>query len=96
MSHKYFFKVTSAFTVPDPSPLLFIYETENDDENGKYTLFCSDPTSKKYWDEWLERRYFEPARFAGRFGYRGVAAGKIQDDAHLQRLLAEVGVTDTP
>ena len=98
MSHKYFFIVTpftdeagfrAAF--PDeeyrkPPRTLFIYETENNNDVGKYTAYSSDKSIHAYWNDWLARRYYEPSRFVNRFGYSGVKAGKIRDATHLREL----------
>lgn len=69
--------------------MLFIYETENNDTNGEYTVYHRDPDRKKYWEQWLKDKYFPPSKFVTRFGYSAVEAGKIRDEAHLRELFEE-------
>jgi hypothetical protein len=41
----------------DGKPALFIYETENNDEDGKYTAYHRDRDRQDYWNNWLDNRY---------------------------------------
>jgi hypothetical protein len=95
MSHKYFFLVgpnsTTDFEAP---PTLFIYETENNDTEGKYTAYSGDETNQEYWNRWLERQYFRPHAFANRFGYSAVEAGPLKGEEHFQELLREAGIVN--
>lgn len=95
MSHKYFFLVgpNSTSNVNAPSTL-FIYETENNDEEGKYTAYHRDSEKEDYWNGWLANLYFVPAVFVNRFGYSAVDAGPLRDEGHFQELLREAGIVN--
>lgn len=86
--HRYFFLITPYTPTEDAIPFLFIFETENNDTNGTYTVFHHEPALQAYWSDWLSRKYFVPEKFVTRFGYGGVHAGKLRDDDHFRELLA--------
>jgi hypothetical protein len=93
MSHKYFFLVGPNSTTNLEAPsTLFIYETENNDEEGKYTAYHRDKDRQDYWNKWLDNRYFVPFVFANRFGYSAVEAGPLKGEEHFQELLKEAGI----
>lgn len=93
MSHKYYFLVgPNSVTNVDAPSTLFIYETENNDEEGTYTAYHRDKKRQDYWREWLVRNYFVPATFVNRFGYSAVDAGPLKDEDHFQELLREAGI----
>ena len=95
MSHKYYFLIgQNVFTDVERPTTLFIYETENDDEVGKYTAYHRDSERQDYWNGWLERTYFVPAVFVNRFGYSAVDAGPLRDEGHFQELLIEAGIVN--
>ena len=93
MSHKYYSLVgpNSTSNVNAPSTL-FIYETENNDEEGKYTVYHRDEKRQNYWEKWLEQDYFTPSQFVNRFGYSAVDAGPLKNEDHFQELLREAGI----
>lgn len=93
MSHKYYFLVgpNSTSNVNAPSTL-FIYETENNDEEGKYTAYHVNSERQDYWKKWLEQDYFTPSQFVNRFGYSAVDAGPLKNEGHFQELLREAGI----
>jgi len=95
MSHKYYFLVGPNSTTNLEAPsTLFIYETENNDTEGKYTAYSGDKENEEYWNRWLERQYFRPHAFANRFGYSAVEAGPLKGEDHFQELLREVGIVN--
>lgn len=91
--HRYFFLITPFSPTEDAVPYLFVYETENNDTVGRYTVYHHHPESQKYWEGWLNEKYFVPERFVTRFGYSGVRAGKLRDDDHFRELLGTVRVS---
>jgi hypothetical protein len=95
MSHKYYFLIgQNVFTGIERPTTLFIYETENDDEVGKYTAYHRDSERQDYWNGWLERTYFVPAVFVNRFGYCSVWPGRLRDEDHFQELLTKIGIVN--
>lgn len=90
---RYYFLVTTEDPLPESDPVLFVYTTENNDENGSYVAHCADSDTEDYWNDWLDSQYYEPARFVNRFGYRDVDAGKIRDDQHLNDIMEDIGIT---
>ena len=93
MSHKYYFLVgPNSITDFEAPSTLFIYETENNDTEGKYTAYSGDKENEEYWNRWLERQYFRPHVFANRFGYSAVEAGPLKGEEHFQELLREAGI----
>jgi hypothetical protein len=93
MSHKYFFMVYPFSTGnSDDLPTLFIYETENNDDKGKYNAYSGDEANQDSWNGWLRRRYYTPIEFASRFGYSTVQAGPLRDEEHFQELLRKAGI----
>jgi hypothetical protein len=92
MSHKYFFLVGPNSIDSSAPSTLFIYETENNDTNGKYTVYHRDEKRQNYWEKWLEQDYFTPSQFVNRFGYSAVDAGPLKDEGHFQELLIEAGI----
>ena len=92
MSHKYFFLVGPNSIDSSAPSTLFIYETENNDTNGKYTVYHRDEKRQNYWEKWLEQGYFTPSQFVNRFGYSAVDAGPLKDEGHFQELLIEAGI----
>ena len=78
----------------EPPQLLFIYETENNDEVGVYTAYHKDKERLAYWSRWLERLYYPPYRFVNRFGYSSVWAGPLRDEEHFQELMKKIGIGD--
>lgn len=85
--HRYFFLITPFSTTEKPIPFLFVFETENNDTVGTYTVYHHHPDAQAYWSDWLSRRYFIPQKFVNRFGYSGVQAGPLRDDDHFRELL---------
>jgi hypothetical protein len=52
MSHKYYFLIgPNSVTNVDAPSTLFIYETENNDEEGTYTAYHRDKKRQDYWRE---------------------------------------------
>jgi hypothetical protein len=94
MSHKYFFLVGPNSIDSSAPSTLFIYETENNDTNGKYTVYHRDEKRQNYWEKWLEQGYFTPSQFVNRFGYSAVDAGPLRDEGHFQELLREAGIVN--
>jgi len=88
----YYFMVQSAPPLPESAPVLFIYITDNNDEKGVYTAYSSDKSAEEYWNGWLQEKYFVPGKFANRFGYRSVSAGKVKDEDHLDELFKEARI----
>ena len=72
--------------------MLFIYETENNDDKGKYTVYHRDKERQEDWENWLDSKYFPPYKFVNRFGYSAVDAGPLKDEDHFQELLREAGI----
>jgi hypothetical protein len=92
MSYKYYFLVGPSLPEPGASSMLFIYETENNDDKGKYTVYHRDKERQEDWENWLKHRYFPPYKFVNRFGYSAVDAGPLKDEDHFQELLREAGI----
>ena len=95
MSHKYFFLVGPNVVTDNKAPsTLFIYETDNDDDKGKYTVYHRNKERQEDWQDWLENRYFPPHQFVNRFGYSAVHAGPLRDEDHFQELLRKAGIVN--
>lgn len=94
MSSKYYFLVGPNSPDSKAPPMLFIYETENNDTNGEYTVYHRDPDKQEYWEQWLKNKYFPPAKFVTRFGYSAVEAGPLKDEEHFEELLKEAGISN--
>jgi hypothetical protein len=95
MSYKYYFLVGPTVTVNTDAPsTLFIYETENDDDKGKYTAYHRNKELQEDWESWLNRQYFPPYKFVNRFGYSPVDAGPLRGEEHFQELLRKAGIVN--
>ena len=92
MSSKYYFLIGPNSVDSSAPPTLFIYETENNDADGKYTAYHRDEKRQNYWEKWLEHGYFTPSQFVNRFGYSNVDAGPLKGEEHFQQLLREAGI----
>ena len=94
MSSKYYFLIGPNSVDSDAPSTLFIYETENNDTEGKYAVYHRDEKRQNYWEKWLEQDYFTPSQFASRFGYSNVDAGPLKGEDHFQELLREAGIVN--
>ena len=92
MSSKYYFLIGPNSVESSAPSILFIYETENNDDEGKYTVYHRDEKRQNYWEKWLEQGYFTPSQFVNRFGYSAVDAGPLKGEEHFQQLLREAGI----
>jgi len=88
----YYFLVTSGPPLPETAPVLFVYVTPTNDENGVYTAHSSSKESEDYWNEWLKEKYYTPSKFINRFGYKDVRVGKVRDENHLDELFKEARI----
>jgi len=94
MSSKYYFLVGPNSVDSSAPSTLFIYETENNDTEGEYTVYHRDEKRQNYWEKWLEHGYFTPSQFVNRFGYSNVDAGPLKGEDHFQELLREAGIVN--
>lgn len=94
--HKYYFLVGPSNPEDTEAPsTLFIYETENNDQEGEYTaVYNRDKEAEEYWKNWLKSKYYPPAKFVNRFGYSPVEVRKLESEAQLTELLRKIGVIE--